>query len=590
MFDISSSSPSNGATDTSPDGILTIKFSDQLAPQSITTDSISLRDVDGDIPISLGVRGDSVTIRAGRRLAPDRPHTLNISLSVSSATGEGLASARKILFRTSGLSWHEPVYAKPISTSAWGLKRVVGLVMLGDNSAVLVWMESDEIAADLRLVSVIRHPDGTFGPREVLATGLTLTEFSEIALRAQVWPLSGTCAAVFWTVMGPLPMSSIGFLRRFRQGVGWSPPAQIPVPPPVDAQVWTICPLVETGAPANSVDIAVLVLRGPAVGPQATAWELGRVRWLPNDAVPSYQSTLKILRHGSPGLAGDPHATEGFPYLFPDTHSMKSWRNEANGDSGLAFAFIEPDRPVQAGPTVWRCIAVTYSFKSGVLARAIITTSNAFSKASVRTCCRPDGSATVFLIVTNQGEGSPVLAADYLSASGRWTVTRPFMNSPEPLSVLLPTERGAQFSVNAEGFQLILLALRRNFSQNASTLLIRSLLYDPNESAWNLIGPIDPHFDLGSSPRIKEDWSGARLDFFPTTNRFEVLLAGGWAACFEVGHGWAMPYRILKPAFYDHHWQPQAISRNEAGHGLALWTRTHVDFPCTDNWFISEFY
>lgn len=593
MFIISSSSPGQNATGVDPDAALTVTFSAAVEPESVSAGSATLYDADGDVPLSVSVAGDTLIIQPLRRLAPDRPHTLKISTSVSSTAGEELSGIRTIIFFTAGPSWHAPSFVKPISTSAWGEKTFVGLVMHDDNSATLVWVERDDVASDIRIVAAHRNSAGTFGPREVLAT-MPVTPSPLFRPYVKAWRTVDNGAAVFWT-----PVSAgTASLRLYRPGVGWSTAAQIPVPPSAGMRISSIWPMDPAVAAPDGIDAVILVSRstGPASTPVFSE-EIGRVLWPSTAPQPTYQPTLKVLPEGSPSLGSDPHATAGQP--IPQSsrvNAVSAWRNASATDAGVVFAFREADP--SPFPKDSRCVAVTYSFKTGVLARAIIATKLPLdiNTEAVLVHSRADGSATVFIAATSDGNSpAPICVSEYSSESGVWAAYRIFIKSPVPFglsSISFDGHDGAHLPSDEAGFQLLLASLSRTSTpvEDVKLAPMRSLLYDPVQTSWNVTNPPDPHFDLGTAKRLGEGLgNNTREAFFPSTGRFEGIFYGGWAVSFDIGRGWAMPYRVLTPTYYGHQWMPQAIAQNASGRGLALWVRKHDDFPSTNVWFISEF-
>lgn len=584
MFSIISSTPSNEADDVDPEIAIRIKFSGPIDAASVWDNAATLNDADGPVPITLGVAGDELVLRPRRRLAPDRDQTVRVSSGISSTSGELLPHSWKVRFRTAGPAWKKPVYAQPISTPAWGSKTDVDLVLHDDDTATLVWIERDATTQGARLVASLRSPAGTFGPREVLATGIQAPSGSpqvDIS-RTQLYRTGDGDAVIAWKPSSGAQAHRLE-MRRYRPGTGWSPTVSVPIPNAAGASVaLPVRALTEMTAPGG-LDVALAVM--PLPGNDIASAAIGRIRWASDASQPTYDVTLQVLPAGSPALVGNPHATDGQPRRF----SYAPWRDATGTDRGLIFAYLHSDSTQTTSPR--SLIAVTYSFSTGILTKTTLITRlmpHDVPEPALMLRGRPDGSATLFF--SPRFASTSVTFSEYSPQANAWSHFETFFSQTEPNQGFFSERNGAQFACDEAARSLVLGAIFTPLAVDGSYhSLIRGVLYSPQTESWTLTGPVDPHFELGSALRVGQDWLGVRVVYLASLGRFVGLFGNGWAASFGVSGGWDMPQRVIDPAYYGHHWWPKLIAHNKHGRALALWRLTHTDVPAINDWYISEF-
>jgi len=116
--------------------IPTLTFSAAVAPNSVTTNSITLTSATGATPITLSMQGaQKVVVTPTRTLLPNTPYTLTVKRPVSGSHGEELAANATVTFTTTAGTWGD---ATPIESSDDGA-TAPRIATDGQGNAIAVW-------------------------------------------------------------------------------------------------------------------------------------------------------------------------------------------------------------------------------------------------------------------------------------------------------------------------------------------------------------------------------------------------------------------------------------------------------------------
>ncbi|MCU0943223.1 MAG: Ig-like domain-containing protein, partial [Hydrogenophaga sp.] len=129
-FSVTATAPREQATAVSATAPLKVTFSALLASAVPPSGAIRLTSDDGDIPVSVAVSANELTITPTLRLAPGRLHTLVVDTGVTDAGGRNLTRTTRVQFTTEGPAWSEPEDISFLGCQRGGVSHV----LLGDGS------------------------------------------------------------------------------------------------------------------------------------------------------------------------------------------------------------------------------------------------------------------------------------------------------------------------------------------------------------------------------------------------------------------------------------------------------------------------
>lgn len=109
QFNLSSSQPAHGTNFVPDSSPITLTFSENVAPGSVTGKAIRLSSRDGSVDAAIATLGKQITLTPTRRLAPGETYTVTVERDIVSTKGKALAQVAVLQFTTAGGTWQSPL-------------------------------------------------------------------------------------------------------------------------------------------------------------------------------------------------------------------------------------------------------------------------------------------------------------------------------------------------------------------------------------------------------------------------------------------------------------------------------------------------
>lgn len=230
FLSVISSTPANAAGAIPRDSDITIRFSANLDPATVTTGNVTLETPLANQPVTLVTADNQITIRPAGKLLPLTRYTITITPAVQGATGQRLAAIVTRSFTTRDGQWSAPRMIQSVDT----LGAAPDIAVDAQGNGIAIWTQLAPFVVGQPAVSRLagnRYVAGTgWGTATIVSPDSSGVSAGEVGVDAL-----GN-ATVVW--VGTEASQRLVMTARYSTTAGWGPELllgvnTVPYPPHV---------------------------------------------------------------------------------------------------------------------------------------------------------------------------------------------------------------------------------------------------------------------------------------------------------------------------------------------------------------------